>query len=76
MTFREQAFDAVRLLELLTELNRRLEISGTRADIYLVGGAAIALNMTHVEPRTTSMLSTRQSKQSTKWLLKWHLIGV
>lgn len=37
--------DRARLLELLTELGRRLDERGLHADVYLVGGAAMAVSM-------------------------------
>ncbi|GAB7192952.1 hypothetical protein NUM3379_36610 [Kineococcus sp. NUM-3379] len=34
--------DAAAIRQLLTELGRRLDARGVRAELYLVGGAAIA----------------------------------
>lgn len=36
-------FDRKRVVELLTELDQRLEAAGVTADLYIVGGAAMAL---------------------------------
>ena len=44
--------DAVQIRELLDELDRRLRADGVGATVYLVGGAAVALQLPDADRRT------------------------
>ena len=49
------SLDRTRILELFDELSRELRFRGTRAQIYMVGSAAMSLAFTGNERRGTWM---------------------
>jgi hypothetical protein len=62
-------FDRNEIIELLSELGRRLSAKGVAGQLYIVGGAAMALEFDTRAPRETS---TRSFTHPPRWLKRPH----